>query len=234
MENLSTRRRFRGIVPLLVGCVLPIILHDVCVLGSYKVVMKDGKTVEARTRPVSMEGQYRFTSVEGKVFVLSLSQVDLKATEKANLAQSAAQPPAKRYTNEDLAAVGSSRLAQDKSPATSAQEENSAKEGSPTVKAQPAEKGRDEFYWRKRVKVLKDQIAAVDKQIEDLNQKIREKKGEGIIYGMGTYSPYLVAGLNNLQGQISALQKEKERLQKEYSDLEEEARKASVMPGWLR
>jgi chaperonin cofactor prefoldin len=90
------------------------------------------------------------------------------------------------------------------------------------------------LYWRKRAKVLKDQIAAVDKQIEDLNQKIREKKGEGIMVGMGTYTPYMVAGLNNLQSQISALQREKERLQKEYSDLEEEARKAGVMPGWLR
>jgi uncharacterized phage infection (PIP) family protein YhgE len=234
MENLSTRRRFRSIVPLLLGCILPIILQDLTVLGSYKVVMKDGKTVEARTRPVSMEGQYRFTSVEGKVFVLSISQVDLKATEKANLAQSAAQRPAKRYTNEDLTAVGSSASAQDKSPATSTQEENSAKEGSPVVKAEAPEKGRDELYWRKRAKVLKDQIAAVDKQIEDLNQKIREKKGEGIMVGMGTYTPYMVAGLNNLQSQISALQREKERLQKEYSDLEEEARKAGVMPGWLR
>jgi len=234
MENSSTDRRSRGFIPLLLGCILPIILQDLSVLGSYKVVMKDGKTVEARTRPVSMEGQYRFTSVEGKGFALPLSQVDLKATEKANLAESPAQHSAKRYTNEDLAAVGSSASTQEKSPPPSVQEEKPAKEGPPVVKAVPVEKGRDEAYWRKRAKTLKDQIASVDKQIEDLNQKLQEKKGEGIAVGMGTYTPYMVAGLNNLQSQVSAMQREKERLQKEYSDLEEEARKAGVMPGWLR
>jgi len=233
MENLSTQRRFRGIVPLLLGCIVAIILQDLSVLGNYKVILKDGKTVEARTRPISMEGQYRFTSVEGKAFVLPLGQVDLKATEQANLAQSPAQHSAKRYTNEDLAAVGSSASTQEKSH-PSAQEENPAKEGSPVIKTAPVENGRDETYWRKRAKTLKDKIAAVDKQIEDLNQKLQEKKGEGIAVGMGTYTPYMVAGLNNLQSQVSAMQREKERLQKEYSDLEEEARKAGVMPGWLR
>ena len=234
MEDLSLPNRFRAILLLLLALIMPLLLQNLSVLASYKVVMKDGKTVEARSRPVSMEGQYRFTSIEGKVFVLSLSEVDLKATERANPMPPAAQSLAKRYTNEDLAAVSSMAPTKKEPLPTDTQGENAAKEGSSADKADSSKEGRDESYWRKRAKVLKDQIAAVDKQIEDLNQKIREKKSEGIIVGMGTYTPYMIAGLNNLQAQVSSLQKEKERLQKEYSDLEEEARKAGAMPGWLR
>ena len=234
MEDFSSTTRSRGILLLLLASIIPLSLRSLSVLASYKVVMKDGKTVEARTRPVSMEGQYRFTSIEGKVFVLSLSEVDLKATELANPMPPAAQSSAKRYTNEDLAAVSGSALTKNEAPPTDIQGENASKEASPTDRAESSKERRDESYWRNRAKVLRDQIAAVDKQIEDLNQKIREKKNEGILVGMGTYTPYMVAGLNNLQAQVSSLQKEKERLQKEYSDLEEEARKAGAMPGWLR
>ena len=234
MKTPLTCSRFQHIGPMVLSFIFLWTLLNLSALASYKVVMKDGRTFEARNRPVSMEGQYRFTSMDGKFCVFPLSQVDLKATETTNQSHPTAPPPAKRYTNEDLTALGNSALTQEKSSANSTQQGGAAKEASPIDKAQFPEKVRDESYWRKRAKLLKDQIAAVDKQIENLNQKISEKKSEGIIYGMGTYTPYLVAGLNNLQDQLFALQKEKDKLQKEYGDLEEEARKAGAMPGWLR
>jgi hypothetical protein len=214
--------------------VLPLILLNSSVQGSYKVVLKDGKTLEARNKPVSMEGQYRFTRADGKFCVLPVSQVDLQATEAANQALPAGQSSTKHFTNEDLTTVTDSSLSGGDSSVSSNLPKGSKDNHTPSVRAASIEKGRDEQYWRKRARVLRDQIAAVDKEINDLNEKIRDKKGEGITVGMGTYSPYLVAGLNNLQSKLSALQSEKERLQREYSDLEEEARKAGAMPGWLR
>jgi hypothetical protein len=234
MRSLRLNTRLQVTGAFVSWFVLFLILLNSVVQGSYKVVLKDGKTLEARAKPVSMEGQYRFTAADGKFCILPVGQVDLPATEAANKALPRGQSSSKPITNEDLATNTSPSLSGGDSSVSPNPRKSSEDSHALSGKAVLAEKGRDEQYWRKRAKVLRDQIAAVDKEINDLNEKIRDKKGEGITVGMGTYSPYLVAGLNNLQSKLSALQSEKERLQKQSSDLEEEARKAGAMPGWLR
>ncbi len=234
MRSPRSSARHRALMSVGWGFFLLLIGSRCDLMGSYRVFLKDGKVYEARTRPVSMEGQYRFTSTDGKFYAVPVSQVDWLATEAANKQIQRAAHPSKHYSNEDIVSIGSPLSSEDRSVSTAAQDKPAKGETGANPKAVGSEKGQDEAYWRKRAKALRDQMAAVDKEISDLDEKVRQKKGEGIMVGMGTYTPYIVVGINNLESQRSALQKEKERLQKEYSDLEEDARKAGAMPGWLR
>ena len=53
-------------------------------LASYKVVLKDGRVLEARSKPVSMEGHYRFTDTNNQFQSISIQLVDLAATQSLN------------------------------------------------------------------------------------------------------------------------------------------------------
>ena len=50
-------------------------------LANYKVVLKDGRVLEARSKPVSMEGHYRFTDTNNQFQSISIQLVDLTATQ---------------------------------------------------------------------------------------------------------------------------------------------------------
>ena len=71
-------------------------------LANYKILLKGGKVVEAKSKPVSMEGALHFTAVDGSFQTLPVSVVDLKQTEKLNPASSRPQAVTKVLTNDDL------------------------------------------------------------------------------------------------------------------------------------
>ena len=52
--------------------------------ANYKVVLKDGRVLEARTKPVSMEGHYRFTDTQNRFQAIAVELVDQKATQTSN------------------------------------------------------------------------------------------------------------------------------------------------------
>ena len=71
-------------------------------LANYKILLKGGKVVEAKSKPVSMEGALHFTAVDGSFQTLPVSVVDLEQTEKLNPASSRPQAVTKVLTNDDL------------------------------------------------------------------------------------------------------------------------------------
>ena len=70
--------------------------------ASYKVVLKDGRVLEARSKPVSMEGHYRFTDTNNQFQSISIQLVDLAATQSQNLREEPKSTPSRVLTNEDL------------------------------------------------------------------------------------------------------------------------------------
>ena len=71
-------------------------------LASYKVVLKDGRVLEARTKPVSMEGHYRFTDSNNQFQSIPIQLVDLAATQSLNAREEPKSTPSRVLTNEDL------------------------------------------------------------------------------------------------------------------------------------
>jgi len=131
--------------------------------------------------------------------------------------------PKKVYTNDDLrhmpgddvSVVGNSRA--QKKAATGTQ----TKPG-----------GHDQAYWHNRAQALQKQIAEVDRQIAQLTasapQNISTESASGASTGSNPiYLNGQGARLNNLQSRRAALVKQ-------MAELEDEARRAGVPPGWLR
>ena len=198
---------------------------DSWILASYKIVLKDGKVIEAKSKPVSMEGYFRFTTVDGNFQTLPVSLIDFSATEAANPSGKSRQPAKRVLTNEDL-------TSKDKNP----NGVESLPLGKPVgsigkTESDAKDKARGEAYWKNRAKQIRDQMAAVESEIKKIDEKIKSGKGDGIEIGLGTYNQYMLVGFED---QRRNLQTEKEKLEKQMTALEDEARKAGALPGWLR
>jgi thiol-disulfide isomerase/thioredoxin len=76
--------------------------------AAYKVVLKSGTVIEAKSKPASIEGCFRFTSLDNKFYALPVEQVNLQATEQVNAANlfktTGGKPTTRRFTNENLPA----------------------------------------------------------------------------------------------------------------------------------
>jgi hypothetical protein len=194
------------------------------ILASYKVVLKDGRVLEARTKPVSMEGHYRFTDSHSQFQSIPIQLVDLTATQSLNAREEPRSRPARALTNEDLA-IGkqtATRPLNTVGPASKPDAKNSNTAAGPR---------KGEAYWRGRTKQIRDEIESVDKQIKALNEKTQTGKGDGIKIGFETYNSVIYA---DFESQVKELERRKEKLQKMMAALEEEARKDGALPGWLR
>ena len=193
-------------------------------LASYKVVLKDGRVLEARSKPVSMEGHYRFTDTNNQFQSISIQLVDLAATQSQNLREEPKSTPSRVLTNEDLM-TGKQIDTQPRSEVEPSPSKPNAKNSS------VAGPKKGEAYWRGRAKQIRDEIESADKQIKALNEKTRAGKGDGIKIGFETYNSVIYA---DFESQVKELERHKEKLQKMMTALEEEARKSGALPGWLR
>jgi thiol-disulfide isomerase/thioredoxin len=74
--------------------------------AAYKVILKSGAMIDAKSKPVSMEGLFRFTSLDNRFYALPIEQVNLQATEQVNAANlfttAGDKPSMRRFTNENL------------------------------------------------------------------------------------------------------------------------------------
>lgn len=192
-------------------------------LASYKVVLKDGRVLEARSKPVSMEGHYRFTDTNNQFQSISIQLVDLSATQSLNLRAEPKSTPARVLTNDDLT-TGKT----DTRPVNTVGSPSKPDAKNSSTAAGPK---KGEAYWRGRAKQIRDEIESTDKQIKALNEKTQSGKGDGIKIGFETYNSVIYA---DFESQVKELERHKEKLQKMMTALEEEARKSGALPGWLR
>src|SRR5215510_7420431 len=72
--------------------------------AGFKVVLKEGKVLESRSKPASIEGHYRFTDSQGQFQSVPIQLVDVAATQAINAGQSSKSQSTRVLTNEDLSA----------------------------------------------------------------------------------------------------------------------------------
>jgi len=217
-----TRKITRSPRLLFLGLILAISPSEI--LAGYKVVLKDGRVLEALTKPVSMEGHFRFTDSHSQFQSIPIQLVDLTATQSLNAQQQPKSTPARALTNEDLV-MGKQTATRPVNTVGLASKPDAKNSNS----AAGPKKG--EAYWRGRAKQIRDEIESVDKQIKALNEKTQPGKGDGIKIGFETYNSVIYA---DFESQVKELERHKEKLQKMMTALEEEARKSGALPGWLR
>lgn len=143
------KRIRRSLQPLLLGLILAVSPPEI--FAGYKVVFKDGKVLDARTKPVSMEGHYRFTDRRRQFQSIPIRLIDLTATQTLNAREEPKSTPARVLTNEDLA-IGkqtATRPLNTVGPASKPDTKNSSTVVGPK---------KGEAYWRGRTRQIRDEI----------------------------------------------------------------------------
>lgn len=156
--------------------------------------------------------------------------------------------PAKTYTNDDLepypsritrddaaaeaddagTSTGATRAAED---ATTAAPDT---EGESTAPAEDAEPVRDEAYWRGRIGAVRTQLERNQLFLEALQSRVNALTTQFVNMDDPAQRALVAIDRQKAQAEIERVQTEVQRLNDEIAEIEEEARRASVPPGWLR
>jgi hypothetical protein len=140
--------------------------------------------------------------------------------------------PSKTYTNKDLGGGDIAMLpAPPPAPTTPASTSTSPE---PDTTAKPKEPNRDQAYWANRMKGLKAQLdrdqtllAALETRVNSLNTDFVNRDDPAQRSVIESNRKKTLAELASLKQQVDADKKA-------IADLEDEARRAGVPPGWLR
>jgi|SRR5215467_11947412 len=146
--------------------------------------------------------------------------------------------PAKVYTNSDLGTVSAIPADDTKSSSTSVPSDKStdaakddAKGGAKSSKDEPA---KDQKYWSTRRKDLQAKLDR-DKVLADAMQsRINGLTADFAARSDPAQRAVIEADRKRALSELDGLQKSIKDDQKALADFDEEARKASVPPGWLR
>jgi hypothetical protein len=158
----------------------------------------------------------------------SLGDLAKKEAER----RKASQPAAKTYTNEDLKKLPP--------PVTGAQEEPTkvddvAKPVAPKGEAvKDGEPVKDEKYWRGRMTSAKEEVRRNEMFRDALNTRIGQLAAD--IYGQDDAFRriQLTDDKQKAVTELARVTSEIEKSTKQVGDIEDEARRAGVPPGWLR
>jgi hypothetical protein len=131
----------------------------------------------------------------------------------------AAQEKPRVYTNEDLERVAPYR---DQTGGTSPP---SAARAEPAARAPQKDAGRDERYWRQQAERTAEQVRKLREQAAALAERVEDRRRQP---GVPPYSDPQVVTLERKRQALEARAREAE------SRLEERARRAGALPGWLR
>jgi hypothetical protein len=169
----------------------------------------------------------------------SLGEVAKRQEEKK---KKATKPPSKVYTEEDL-----KKARESGSGAVTVLPENGNLEAAPAASSDDDEvvsgegrpaggRKRNEAYWRTRATQLREAAEEADNKVKELEARIAALRND--------MSPTNVQDPNRLQSRDRDLREAMDSLdatrraagtaRKALADLEEEARRAGVPPGWVR
>ena len=149
------------------------------------------------------------------------------AAAKSKDAKSTAVPK-KVYTNDDLSGMQSGNLSV---------VGNSKADGKAGKSTAADNEPKNEQYWRERAQKLRNQLAEVDRQIAQVTAA-NQPNGSGAS-GSNAAAPAPLSAYSNSSHaragtQLRKLQDRRAELQAQMDQLEEQARRAGVPPGWLR
>jgi len=205
--------------------------------AAYTVVLKDGRRFEAREKYVLVGGIIQFVGTDGQLYRFAVSELDFDATTRVNApAESAPGKTTRRvWTNDDLErlppttrinVVGQPAAAAPSAEATAAgaAEEETAPPAEQVPKAPPREK--DTKYWQERIQKVREELARVEEQMRSLQSNLG-RTGAGVNL-LGTNPGVQPADT------LRQLERRREELRRQITQIEDEARRAGMPPGVVR
>jgi hypothetical protein len=160
-----------------------------------------------------------------------------KADEQKNLDAEARPPVTKVYTNKDLTATPASSNRSDSSapaPITPAvvAAEDSSEDTRAAAYRQIARK--DEAYWKNRMRDLQGTLDADEIHLAAMSSRLAALSADFSNTDSVSQRVVLRRERENAATEVTRLKAEVVKDKKAIDTLEEEARRASVPPGWLR
>ena len=157
------------------------------------------------------------------------------AARKARAEQKTAPKPKKVFTNDDIP----SAVPPPAPAATDATNKNAPQQEAENVTAQkstdPADDPKNEAYWHKRAKKLRDKLAVTQQELDVLQREL--SKDEVQYYPdpqKALMQQYNRADINAKTAKVDAKKADVESLKQQVADLEDTVRKAGGDPGWVR
>jgi hypothetical protein len=165
------------------------------------------------------------------VFAQSLAAVAKKEEER----RKKIPDPARVYTNKDLGAPpAASTPAPAATPpaATPAAPADAAKASA--AEAKDKEPAKDQKYWAGRIKTLRDDLARNETYAEALQTRLNSLQADFVNRDDPAQRAVIERDRQKAAGELGRLKQSITDGKKAITDLEEEARRAGVPPGWLR
>jgi chromosome segregation ATPase len=180
----------------------------------------------------------------GAVAAQSLAEIARREAER----RGSVAEPAKIYTNDDLRAYPTTIEVAGESSDASASAPDEADEadavGQPTgssddespssTSAGDEEPERDESYWRSRIGTVRAQLQRNELFRQALESRINALTMEFVNLDDPAQRALVAIDRQKAQTEMERVEVEVGRLNDEIAEIEEEARRASVPPGWLR
>ena len=149
--------------------------------------------------------------------------------------------PGRVFTNEDLPAQPSPPAIASPGPAGTGRGTVTTLPKSAEVPAPPASSGSSdaaqrEAAWRGRASALRDAITAAEKSIPEIEDRIaglRNDRNQGNVMDPNR-EQNRQAEITKAQAELESVRAGLERSRQALADLEEEARRNGIPPGWLR
>jgi len=129
------------------------------------------------------------------------------------------KPRVPSYTNEDLVRLQSLRGETGVASIPAVPPEEAAQREA----AAPARKGEE--YWRRQAETSRRSVDAMKRSLADIEQRIAERRRRP---GIRPYSDPVI------EGQQKKAELLRERIRDEEGRLQDRARRAGALPGWLR
>src|SRR5215467_13873082 len=142
--------------------------------------------------------------------------------------------PAKVYTNKDLGAPiqgGSASDAAKPAPSSADASKEAAKAGDDKAKDGAV---KDQAYWAKRKKDLRERLERGKTQADAMQTRINALSADFASHDDPIQRSAIERDRQRAVDELGHLQQDIKDTQKALTELDEEARKAGVPPGWLR
>jgi hypothetical protein len=142
--------------------------------------------------------------------------------------------PAKLYTNKDLGAPIQGGAPPDDSKPAVASSDASKEASKPAGDKAKDGAAKDQAYWAKRKKEAQDKLERSQTQADAMQTRINILTADFSSHDDPVQRAAIERDRQRALGELGRLQQDIKDAQKALSDLDEEARKAGVPPGWLR
>lgn len=172
------------------------------------------------------------------LFAVPASAQSLGELAKQEQARKKAKPAAKKtYTNDDLKQLPPPSGTPAKPEGAAKPADAKAGEAKPAEKAdgaKPAEPAKDEGYWRGRITAAREDVRRNEAFKEALQSRINGLTADFAARDDPYQRAKVADDRQKALAEMARVSEEIEKSKKLIGDIEEEARRAGVPPGWLR